>query len=403
MYSSQSQMASGLMRYRSAPSSFLESLVSGGEEFQHPAPENLMGRFFSGDSSCLTSESSCRVTVSPPATAPPDLEEIEPGRPEARPPPPPPPVEEDLKKSQGFGSGSGFCESEIVFQGGGGGGGGAAAGAGSSGGGFSPLGHMGVGGFATSSNFKSSLTRRSSSPAGFLANLHLENGYSLGGGIGGFSLDNCSNGQHGVTQRRLKSQLSFSRQDSPKGLMSQLSDINMAEVGETITGNSSSDDGSLGSGNATKSYMSSGFPLGSWDDSHPIVFGSAPRKRGRDLNGEIIHGFSDTQFGLAKTPIDMVSMEKYLQIQQDAVPCKIRAKRGCATHPRSIAERERRTRISEKLRKLQELVPNMDKQTNTADMLDLAVQYIKSLQNDVQTLTQERGNCTCSSKQEAKS
>jgi hypothetical protein len=26
-------------------------------------------------------------------------------------------------------------------------------------------------------------------------------------------------------------------------------------------------------------------------------------------------------------------------IPQDSVPCKIRAKRGCATHPRSIAER----------------------------------------------------------------
>lgn len=30
------------------------------------------------------------------------------------------------------------------------------------------------------------------------------------------------------------------------------------------------------------------------------------------------------------------AMEKLLQ---DSVPCKIRAKRGCATHPRSIAER----------------------------------------------------------------
>jgi hypothetical protein len=32
------------------------------------------------------------------------------------------------------------------------------------------------------------------------------------------------------------------------------------------------------------------------------------------------------------------------------------------------------------MRKLQELVPNMDKQTNTSDMLDLAVDYIKDLQ-----------------------
>ncbi|MBA0816352.1 hypothetical protein Gohar_001027 [Gossypium harknessii] len=51
-------------------------------------------------------------------------------------------------------------------------------------------------------------------------------------------------------------------------------------------------------------------------------------------------------------------MEKLLE---DSVPCRVRAKRGCATHPRSIAERVRRTRISDRIRKLQELVPNMDK------------------------------------------
>jgi hypothetical protein len=156
----------------------------------------------------------------------------------------------------------------------------------------------------------------------------------------------------------------------------------------------------------------------------------------------------------------MAAIEMFLQFQ-DAVPCKIRAKRGCATHPRSIAERVRatsivlafqslgclfcaeqsvdllltqvrRTKISERIRKLQELVPNMDKvlrpccnlypivsphqignrtvqirsarttpenwlmynlhfrflqQTNTSDMLDLAVDYIKDLQKQVKVRT----------------
>jgi hypothetical protein len=44
------------------------------------------------------------------------------------------------------------------------------------------------------------------------------------------------------------------------------------------------------------------------------------------------------QFSLPKTSSEMANIEKFLQFQ-DAVPCKIRAKRGCATHPRSIAER----------------------------------------------------------------
>ncbi|KAH7836273.1 hypothetical protein Vadar_034257 [Vaccinium darrowii] len=85
-------------------------------------------------------------------------------------------------------------------------------------------------------------------------------------------------------------------------------------------------------------------------------------------------------------------MEKLLE---DSVPCRVRAKRGCATHPRSIAERVRRTRISDRIRKLQELVPNMDKQTNTADMLEEAVEYVKLLQKQIQELKEQQKNCTC--------
>ena len=43
---------------------------------------------------------------------------------------------------------------------------------------------------------------------------------------------------------------------------------------------------------------------------------------------------------LPKTAAEMAAIENFLQLQ-DSVPCKIRAKRGCATHPRSIAERVR--------------------------------------------------------------
>ncbi|CAA0818451.1 Transcription factor bHLH81, partial [Striga hermonthica] len=91
-------------------------------------------------------------------------------------------------------------------------------------------------------------------------------------------------------------------------------------------------------------------------------------------------------------PLD-VEMENLLE---ESVMCKVRAKRGCATHPRSIAERVRRTRISDRIRKLQELVPNMDKQTNTADMLDEAVAYVKYLQQQIQELTEDQKNCKCS-------
>ncbi|KAK9066816.1 hypothetical protein SSX86_014139 [Deinandra increscens subsp. villosa] len=82
----------------------------------------------------------------------------------------------------------------------------------------------------------------------------------------------------------------------------------------------------------------------------------------------------------------------------DSVPCRVRAKRGCATHPRSIAERVRRTRISDRIRKLQDLVPNMDKQTNTADMLEEAVEYVKFLQRQIQELREHQDRCTCAVK-----
>lgn len=41
---------------------------------------------------------------------------------------------------------------------------------------------------------------------------------------------------------------------------------------------------------------------------------------------------------LPNTSAEMNAIEKILQFS-DSVPCKLRAKRGCATHPRSIAER----------------------------------------------------------------
>lgn len=90
-----------------------------------------------------------------------------------------------------------------------------------------------------------------------------------------------------------------------------------------------------------------------------------------------------------------MDMEK---IFEDSVPCRVRAKRGCATHPRSIAERVRRTRISDRIRKLQELVPNMDKQTNTADMLEEAVEYVKYLQKQIEELSEQQRNCKCAAK-----
>nr|WAK86090.1 transcription factor bHLH44 [Nothapodytes nimmoniana] len=65
----------------------------------------------------------------------------------------------------------------------------------------------------------------------------------------------------------------------------------------------------------------------------------------------------------------------------------VRAKRGQATNSHSLAERVRRERISEKMRLLQELVPGCSKITGKAVMLDEIINYVQSLQQQVEFLS----------------
>ncbi|KAL9318467.1 hypothetical protein ACSQ67_014984 [Phaseolus vulgaris] len=65
-----------------------------------------------------------------------------------------------------------------------------------------------------------------------------------------------------------------------------------------------------------------------------------------------------------------------------AVRPRVRARRGQATDPHSIAERLRRERIAERIRALQELVPSVNK-TDRAAMLDEIVDYVKFLRLQV--------------------
>ncbi|KAJ7972265.1 transcription factor bHLH [Quillaja saponaria] len=229
-----------------------------------------------------------------------------------------------------------------------------------------------------SKSFNSHLLRQSSSPAGLFSNISFQNGFATIKGVGDYSGVNRINGDVSTSMNRLKNQISFSSRTSSLGILPQISEIGSENIGSS----------------------SPGFPYSSYNDTSNFLENSACIKRDQSANGtqngelgNQVHMLSH-HLSLPKTSAEMVAVEKYLQFQ-DSVPCKIRAKRGCATHPRSIAERERRTRISERMRKLQELVPNMDKQTNTAEMLDLAVEYIKDLQKQFKTLGDKRANCKC--------
>ncbi|XP_051144367.1 transcription factor bHLH130-like isoform X2 [Andrographis paniculata] len=234
-------------------------------------------------------------------------------------------------------------------------------------------------------NSSNTLVRQSSSPAGFFN--------------GNYSVNNHADksSSHGT----LGNHMAFS-----SGPSSSLRFM------PSIPENGSERIGACGPETSQMRNDNSAFRQGSWNESQ---FKSL--KRNRDSEDNMFSNFNGLEnlndetskkssglvhhLSLPKNTSKVAVVEKILHFQQETtVPCQMRAKRGCATHPRSIAERMRRTRISEKMKKLQDLFPNMDKQTNTADMLDLAVDYIKDLQKQVQVLTDAKSKCSCSSKRQ---
>ncbi|XP_038886375.1 transcription factor BEE 3-like isoform X2 [Benincasa hispida] len=65
----------------------------------------------------------------------------------------------------------------------------------------------------------------------------------------------------------------------------------------------------------------------------------------------------------------------------------VRAKRGQATDSHSLAERVRREKINQRLRFLQDLVPGCYKTMGMAVMFDVIINYIQSLQNQIEFLS----------------
>ncbi|VVB03197.1 unnamed protein product [Arabis nemorensis] len=233
--------------------------------------------------------------------------------------------------------------------------------------------------FGTESGASSSLFRHRSSPAGFF-DQHLPtdpNGFSLGRPNGGY----VGGGERGPSRLKSEARLSGGSSSSShqEHSLPRISEVEASAA--AINGVAST---SMSFGNEHHN---------NWDNSssHISFTIDEPGKRSKTTDFFTL----ETQFSMPQTSLEMARMESLMNIPEDSVPCRTRAKRGCATHPRSIAERERRTRISGRLKKLQELVPNMDKQTSYADMLDLAVEHIKGLQNQVESLEKGMERCTC--------
>ncbi|XP_076947619.1 transcription factor bHLH130-like [Bidens hawaiensis] len=207
-----------------------------------------------------------------------------------------------------------------------------------------------------------SLLRQSSSPAGFFEHVNIDSGYSIMGSLDKFGHVNRSVPDSSFSPR-LKNAMDF------------------------LAGSYSS--------SRLPSHVPVGYESSMLTDRFVKELGESDQISSCDNQGRFMAQTGLThQLSLPTSSTELSAMENMLQFQ-DNVPLRSRAKRGCAAHPRSIAERERRTRISERMKKLQGLVPNMDKQTSIADMLDLAVEYIKNLQKQVETLADHHAKCRC--------
>ncbi|KAF5201525.1 Transcription factor bhlh [Thalictrum thalictroides] len=93
-------------------------------------------------------------------------------------------------------------------------------------------------------------------------------------------------------------------------------------------------------------------------------------KKGSSIGKATRHGKDSSQNSDAK--------EDYIHV---------RARRGQATNSHSLAERVRREKISERMKFLQDLVPGCNKVTGKAVMLDEIINYVQSLQRQVEFLS----------------
>ncbi|KAK7331061.1 hypothetical protein VNO77_25272 [Canavalia gladiata] len=75
---------------------------------------------------------------------------------------------------------------------------------------------------------------------------------------------------------------------------------------------------------------------------------------------------------------------------KSVAPSRNSSKRSRAAEVHNLSEKRRRSRINEKLKALQNLIPNSNK-TDKASMLDEAIEYLKQLQLQVQMLSMRNG------------
>ncbi|XP_015067856.1 transcription factor BHLH089-like isoform X3 [Solanum pennellii] len=116
-----------------------------------------------------------------------------------------------------------------------------------------------------------------------------------------------------------------------------------------------------------------------------------------DLDGSVAKRLKGSQSkeenGVSKVEAESSSQTANKGTEQSSKPeppkdyIHVRARRGQATDSHSLAERARREKISERMKILQDLVPGCNKVIGKALVLDEIINYIQSLQRQVEFLS----------------
>ncbi|XP_002510190.2 transcription factor SPATULA [Ricinus communis] len=159
--------------------------------------------------------------------------------------------------------------------------------------------------------------------------------------------------------------------------------------------------------NSSSSTSSSKFVHHSFSSSHSLPpENSSPAELFFGGGGSSSLNYSDQGGYFAKESAERrgVSMENDLgdlscdsekgaevaEVPSETVRPRNSSKRSRAAEVHNLSEKRRRSRINEKMKALQNLIPNSNK-TDKASMLDEAIEYLKQLQLQVQMLTMRNG------------
>ncbi|KAK1632267.1 hypothetical protein QYE76_006582 [Lolium multiflorum] len=125
-------------------------------------------------------------------------------------------------------------------------------------------------------------------------------------------------------------------------------------------------------------------------DTHPVANASPEKKRKPGEDTASLNSAHSPREPSKESTRKRGGRKQSKEMEEEEEPkgyIHVRARRGQATDSHSLSERVRRERISERMRMLQALVPGCDKVTGKALILDEIINYVQSLQNQVEFLS----------------